>query len=193
VLFLELAEARSALASGRDQRERVHRNRGQHAWALANPGPPAYGEPTAPPQVDPARLSSGGQRALHLAQAANGLMSGPPPASGDDGELRGLAASPGRYLGPVRVIRNVTEFGKLRRGDVLVCPETTAQWSMLFPSVGALVTDRGSMLSHPAIIAREYRVPAVVATGTATATLRDDQLVIVDGATGTVRLAKAVA
>jgi len=110
----------------------------------------------------------------------------------DDG-LRGLAVSPGRYLGPVRVIRNITEFGKLRHGDVLVCPETTAQWSMLFPSVGALVTDRGSLLSHPAIIAREYGVPAVVATETATSVLRDDQLVIVDGSTGVVRTVSSLA
>jgi phosphoenolpyruvate-protein kinase (PTS system EI component) len=57
---------------------------------------------------------------------------------------------------------------------------------VLFPSVGALVTDTGGLLSHPAIIAREYRVPAVVATGSATRVLRDGQMVTVDGSTGLV-------
>jgi len=87
----------------------------------------------------------------------------------------------------VRIIRDVAEFGKIRRGDVLVCPETTAQWAVLFPSIGALVADRGGLLSHPAIIAREYGVPAVVAAGTATSVLEDDQVVTVDGTAGTVR------
>jgi len=73
------------------------------------------------------------------------------------------------------VILNESEFGKLQPGDVLVCPITTLVWSVLFPSVGALVTDTGGILSHPAIIAREYRVPAVVATGNATSVLRDGQ------------------
>jgi len=58
----------------------------------------------------------------------------------------------------------------------------------LFPKVGALVTDTGGILSHPAIIAREYRVPAVVATGNATELLRDDQIVTVDGTAGTVEI-----
>jgi pyruvate,water dikinase len=190
VLFLELTEALSALSTGDDQRIRIRHHRGQHAWAVANPGPPAYGEPAAPPAVEPDHpLSTGAQRALHVAQSTMGLMTGPGSGTADDdGQLRGLAASAGRYFGPVRVIRSVTEFGKLRHGDVLVCPETTAQWSLLFPSIGALVTDRGSLLSHPAILAREYGVPAVVATGTATSTLHDDQLVTVDGAAGVVRV-----
>jgi rifampicin phosphotransferase len=93
----------------------------------------------------------------------------------------GIAASPGRATGPVRVVMDESEFGKLRPGDVLVCPVTSPVWSVLFPSVGALVTDTGGLLSHPAIIAREYRVPAVVATGNATALLRDGQVVTVDG------------
>jgi pyruvate,water dikinase len=100
--------------------------------------------------------------------------------------VRGVAACPGRYTGPVRVVTDETEFGKLQPGDVLVCPETTAAWSLLFPSVGALVTDTGGLLSHPAIIAREYRVPAVLATGNATRLLRDGQIVTVDGFTGEV-------
>jgi phosphoenolpyruvate synthase/pyruvate phosphate dikinase len=67
---------------------------------------------------------------------------------------------------------------------VLVCPITSPVWSVLFPSIGALVTDTGGVLSHPAIIAREYQVPAVVATGNATSLLRDGQLVTVDGSSG---------
>ncbi len=100
--------------------------------------------------------------------------------------IRGIAVSPGQYTGPARVIASESEFGKLQAGDVLVCPTTTPVWSVLFPSIGALVTDTGGILSHPAIIAREYRVPGVVATGNATKLLRDGQMVTVDGATGLV-------
>jgi phosphohistidine swiveling domain-containing protein len=95
----------------------------------------------------------------------------------------------GSYTGPVRLIRNESEFGKLRSGDVLVCPVTSPVWSVLFPSMGALVTDTGGLLSHPAIIAREYQVPAVVATGNATTLLRNGQVVTggrYDGAGGAV-------
>ena len=81
-----------------------------------------------------------------------------------------------------------SEFGRLRSGDVLVCPITSPAWSVLFPTVGALVTDTGGLLSHPAIIAREYAVPAVVATGNATTLLRDGQTVTVDGAAGRVEV-----
>jgi phosphoenolpyruvate synthase/pyruvate phosphate dikinase len=80
------------------------------------------------------------------------------------------------------------EFDKLQPGDVLVCPTTSPVWSVLFPSLGALVTDTGGMLSHPAIIAREYQVPAVVALGNGTSLLRDGQLVTVDGSIGTVEI-----
>jgi phosphoenolpyruvate synthase/pyruvate phosphate dikinase len=102
--------------------------------------------------------------------------------------LSGIAASPGRHTGPVRVVMDEFDFRKLRPGDVLVCPVTSPVWSVLFPSVGALVTDTGGLLSHPAIIAREYGVPAVVATGNATALLRDDQVVTVDGTTGRIEV-----
>jgi pyruvate,water dikinase len=63
---------------------------------------------------------------------------------------------------------------------------TSPAWSVLFPIIGALVTDNGGILSHPAIIAREYRIPSVVATGNATKRLRDGQIVTVDGTTGVV-------
>ena len=86
----------------------------------------------------------------------------------------------------MRVVGSETEFDKLQPGDVLVCPTTAPAWSVLFPNVGALVADFGSLLSHPAIIAREFNIPAVLATGNATTLLRDGQRVTVDGTAGTV-------
>jgi pyruvate,water dikinase len=71
---------------------------------------------------------------------------------------------------------------------VVVCPVTSPAWSVVFPSMGALVTDMGGILSHPAIIAREHGIPAVVGTGNATDVLRDGQTVTVDGTTGVVEI-----
>lgn len=100
--------------------------------------------------------------------------------------LTGIPASAGQYTGPVRVILDENQFHKIQPGDVMVCPMTSPVWSVLFPSIGALVTDTGGLLSHPAIIAREYRIPAVVATGNATSLLQDGDVVTVDGTTGKV-------
>jgi phosphoenolpyruvate synthase/pyruvate phosphate dikinase len=80
------------------------------------------------------------------------------------------------------------QFGKIQPGDAVVCPVTSPAWSVVFPSMGALVTDTGGMLSHPAIIARELRIPAVVGTGNATDVLKDGQRVTVDGTIGVVEL-----
>jgi pyruvate,water dikinase len=102
--------------------------------------------------------------------------------------LTGTPASAGSYTGPVRVIHEEAEFGQLRPGDVLVCPTTSPVWSILFASVGALVTDGGGLLSHPAIIAREHGIPAVVGTGNATSVLRTGVRVTVDGSGGAVRV-----
>jgi pyruvate,water dikinase len=81
------------------------------------------------------------------------------------------------------------EFEKMRAGDVVVCPATSPAWSVVFPTMGALVTDSGGILSHPAIIAREHGIPAVVGTGNATVVLMDGQRVTVDGTTGIVERA----
>jgi pyruvate,water dikinase len=102
--------------------------------------------------------------------------------------VRGIPASGGRYTGPVRVIMDESEFHKLQAGDVLVCPVTSPVWSVLFPSIGAIVTNTGGILSHPAIIAREYRIPAVVATGNASSLFTDGQVVTVDGDAGVVEV-----
>jgi len=191
VLNLDLETALNALRDGTDLREPVRIARGQLTWAAAHPGPPFYGPPPTPIEADPnaPQPSEGALRVVKFAEWSMSLFGGGPQGEAPAGTMRGLAASAGRYTGPVRVIRDVTEFDKLRRGDVLVCPETTAQWAVLFPSVGALVTDKGSILSHPAIISREYGVPAVLATGNATSTLVDGQVVTVDGSAGIVRIA----
>jgi pyruvate,water dikinase len=102
------------------------------------------------------------------------------------GDAEGIGASPGSYEGPARIIRGEHEFAKLEDGDVLVCPITSPIWSMLFAQVGALVCDAGGPMSHPAIIAREFGIPAVLGTGAATSTFRDGELVRVDGDNGVV-------
>jgi pyruvate,water dikinase len=101
----------------------------------------------------------------------------------------GIPASAGTYTGTVRVVMGEEQFARIRRGDVVVCPATSPAWSLVFPSIGALIADSGGVLSHPAIIAREHGIPAVVGAGNATAILRDGQLVTVDGSTGVIVVA----
>jgi phosphohistidine swiveling domain-containing protein len=100
--------------------------------------------------------------------------------------LRGVAASSGRGTGPVRVVGGPAEFGTLRDGEVLVCPYTNPAWTPLFQRAIAVVVDSGGSGSHAAIVAREYGIPAVMATGTATTVLADGQWVTVDGDAGLV-------
>ncbi|MBI2780875.1 MAG: hypothetical protein HYX55_03630 [Chloroflexi bacterium] len=109
------------------------------------------------------------------------------PGSGNASGLRGIAASPGRATGPVRVIRSASEFDRLQPGDVLVAPITTPAWTPLFATAVAVVTDTGGVASHSSVVAREYGIPAVVGTGDATSRLRDGQIVTVDGAAGIVQ------
>lgn len=185
VFFLEMAELREALHAGTDQRELVRRRKGERAWVEAHPGPVSYGPPPGPPPSF-AFLP----REVRLVNEAilwyvDRLLT-KAERVGDETRLRGFPASPGRYEGTVRVIMGEDEFSKLEPGDVVVCPITSPVWSVIFPSIGALVTDTGGILSHPAIIAREYRVPAVVATGNATAVLQDGERVVVDGSAGIV-------
>lgn len=102
--------------------------------------------------------------------------------------VRGFAASPGRYVGPVRVVRGPDEFFKVQPGDVLVCRTTAPSWTGLFATVGAVVTETGGILSHAATVAREYGIPCVVGTRNATHVFNDKDRVIVDGTEGTARV-----
>lgn len=105
-----------------------------------------------------------------------------------EGELFGTPGSPGVAEGPVRIIHTAEEFHLVQEGEVLVCPLTTPTWTVLFPHVAALVTDSGGMLSHAAIVSREYRLPSVVGTINGTKILHNGQRVRVDGAAGKVRV-----
>jgi pyruvate,water dikinase len=90
-------------------------------------------------------------------------------------------------MGTVRVISGPAEFGKLKSGDVLVCPYTDPAWTPLFTLACAVVSDTGGPLSHAAIVAREYGIPAVLGTQNATLVLKDGEHISVDGNSGEVR------
>jgi phosphohistidine swiveling domain-containing protein len=116
------------------------------------------------------------------------FFGGPPPIRDDRTVIRGNCGSPGRATGPARVIRSLAGAGRLEPGDVLVVDTTAPPWTPLFATAVAVVSDTGGILSHCAVVAREYGIPAVVGAGNATALLQDGQLVEVDGDAGTVRL-----
>jgi phosphohistidine swiveling domain-containing protein len=190
VFVLEMDEARAALRDRQDRRAMIEERKVDRAQAEANPGPPSYGDDPGPPPSMKALPAEARFAMEALVWVADRILATDHAnrAQQSAATLRGIAAAPGRYTGPARVILGEDEFDKIEPGDVLVCPITSPVWSVLFPSVGALVTDTGGILSHPAIIAREYRIPAVVATGNATALLRDGQTVTVDGDAGEVLL-----
>jgi phosphohistidine swiveling domain-containing protein len=108
--------------------------------------------------------------------------------AGEDALVCGIPGSPGVAEGPVRVVRDASEFGQLGSGDVLVAPYTNPAWTPLFERAAAVVVDSGGPASHAAIVAREYGIPAVLGTSDATAQLRDGQRVLVDGDQGRVVL-----
>ena len=117
-----------------------------------------------------------------------GEMSPAPTGNSEMNKVKGLPGSAGVTRGTARVIHSLAEAGKLQPGDVLVAIATDPPWTPLFATASAIVTDSGGVLSHSAVVAREYRIPAVVGTGNATSTFHDGQLLEVDGDAGTVRV-----
>lgn len=101
-------------------------------------------------------------------------------------ELRGMPASRGVATGTARILHGPEEGSRLGHGDILVCVMTTPAWTPLFAIAGGIVTETGGALSHPAITAREYGIPAVVALQDATKNIRDGQTITIDGAKGTI-------
>jgi phosphoenolpyruvate synthase/pyruvate phosphate dikinase len=116
------------------------------------------------------------------------FFGGPPPVSDDPDVLFGAAGSPGVVRGPARVIRDIADAARLQPGDIMVTATTAPPWTPLFATAAAVVTDTGGVLSHCAVVAREYRIPAVVGTGFGTQAIADGQIVEVDGERGVVRI-----
>jgi pyruvate, water dikinase len=103
-------------------------------------------------------------------------------------ELGGYAASPGEIDGVARVVRSLEQLDEVRSGEILVCTITSPAWAPIFSKIKATVTDIGGIMSHAAIVSREYGLPAVVGTGTATSTIKTGQRIKVDGSTGVVQI-----
>jgi phosphohistidine swiveling domain-containing protein len=108
--------------------------------------------------------------------------------STDDTTVAGIAGSPGTVEGVARVVRTVDEFDEVAEGDILVCQMTNPAWVVLFTKIAGLVTDTGGTTSHPAVLSREFGIPAVIGTSVATAKIRTGDRIRVDGTAGRVEI-----
>jgi pyruvate,water dikinase len=109
-------------------------------------------------------------------------------SEGAGNEIKGFAASSGVVEGPARVVKSVEDIGRLQKGDILVCQVTNPTWAPIFQKIAGAVSDIGGSMSHAAIVAREFSLPAVVGTGTATSRIKDGQRIRVDGGRGIVTI-----
>jgi pyruvate,water dikinase len=178
VFFLYKDELVAAFGDGSDQRQLTAQRRAEvSAWATITP-PPALGTPP-PPDDDP------------FMDALTVRLLGITPPDGtapEPGVLKGVAGSPGVVTGTAKVVRSLAEASVLDDGDIMVCEMTLPPWVPLFSIVGGVVTDTGGVLSHCAIVAREYGLPAVVGTQVGTTTIQSGQTITVDGNAGVVRI-----
>jgi phosphohistidine swiveling domain-containing protein len=180
VFWLEVDEIREAARATpfADRRALVATRRAQlDAYAGVTP-PDAFGTmPAGPPPDGPAtRLMA--------------KFGGTPPAPSSADEVRGSAGSAGTVTGVARVVRSLQDAERLAPGEILVAETTAPPWTPLFAVAAAVVTDTGGVLSHCAVVAREYGIPAVVGAGSATLLIADGDVVEVDGDAGTVRIVR---
>jgi phosphohistidine swiveling domain-containing protein len=174
VFWLYLAEIREGLSGTNQQSLVAQRKSEMEKWSRIVPLP-TIGEPP-PPNDDP------------FAAAIGKMFGVPPEPSRDPDVITGIGASPGTVQGRAKVVHNLSEASKIQPGDILVCEMTMPPWTPLFSTVSAVVADTGGVLSHCAIVAREYRMPGVVGTILGTSTIRDGMLLTVDGSRGIVRI-----
>jgi len=147
--------------------------------------PPFLGPPKPPPP-DLAALPPSVGRLMRATFIALGHLFGSSQAQNEEKILYGLAASKGVYEGPARRVSGPSEFGRIAKGDVLITESTTEAFNILLPLLGGIVTDNGGLLSHAAIVSREYGIPGVVGTREATERIADGVRVRVDGDAGEV-------
>lgn len=151
----------------------------------AKDAPPLLG-PEPPPPPDPSGLPPDLARVMRATAITMESMFGASETPHEGSRLRGLGASGGVYEGPARRVSGPSEFDRIVKGDVLVTESTSEAFNILLPLLGAIVTDSGGVLSHAAIVAREYGIPGVVGTRDSTERIADGGRVRVDGDAGVV-------
>jgi len=177
VFLLTVPEVQT-IAAGRklDARALVEQRRAAIDHFRQITPPPLIGTDYGPPPENP------------VTKALGRFFGQPLEPSISVNELRGNPGSAGVVRGIARVIITITDAGRLQPGDILVTATTSPPWTPFFATAGGIVTDTGGALSHCAIVAREYRIPAVVGSSGATGIIRDGQLIEVDGTNGIIRL-----
>jgi pyruvate,water dikinase len=182
-------EEMRALLSGADgpSADELAERFGYRAVHTAKEAPPILGPPPSPPP-DPSGLPPAAARLTRAVGIVMGALFGSSEAPHEKDLVRGLPASGGAYEGPARRVSGPSEFDRIVQGDVLVTEATTEAFNILLPLLGAIVTDSGGLLSHSAIVAREYGIPGVVGTRDATERIADGARVRVDGDAGEVAL-----
>jgi phosphohistidine swiveling domain-containing protein len=178
IFFLYVDEIRALLAGEQvDARALVAERQASYEAALMDVPPPFIGAPPAgPPPNNP------------VTRAMSRFFGWAPPAADDSGPLRGYPGSRGQIEAPAFVARSLDEASAIPVGHVLVTVTTTPSWTPLFGIASAVVTETGGPLSHCAIVAREYGLPAVVGVRGATTRIVTGQLIQVDGTVGEVAL-----
>jgi pyruvate,water dikinase len=161
---------------------------GRYEWRTTHDAKeaPMHLGPPAPPPPDPSGLPPAEARMMRAAGITIDSMFAPSKQAHGEDTLRGLAASAGVYEGPARRVAGPTEFDRIVEGDVLLTESTSEAFNILLPLLGAIVTDSGGLLSHSAIVAREYGIPGVVGTRDATDRIPGGARVRVDGDAGEV-------
>lgn len=144
------------------------------------------GTPGGPPPADwLPPIAARAQRAIDIVM---GEMFVARPKQIASAKVTGFAASPGAVTGVARLVLDPCDMARVRKGDLLITRATSPSYNALLPLIGGVVTDRGGTLSHAAVVAREYGIPAVVGTGNATELIKDGARVRIDGGAGTVEL-----
>jgi len=180
-------EEMCALVAGGDgpSTDELAKRAAYRATYTAKDAVPLLGPPKPPPP-DLATLPPGVSRVMRAIFISLGHLFGSSQAQNEAKVLYGLAASKGIYEGPARRVSGPKEFGRIVKGDVLVTESTSEAFNILLPLLGGIVTDNGGLLSHAAIVSREYGIPGVVGTREATERIADGVRVRVDGDAGEV-------
>lgn len=183
IFFLYDRDVREAMANGTDLKKLVVQRKTDYEACCKIVPVPFVGTPPSPPQpgdfIDP-----------FIDSVVTRLLGVKPPPTGpqDESLIDGVAGSPGSYTGIARVVRSLEEAGDLQDGEVMVCEMTLPPWVPMFAIAGAVVADVGGVMSHCAIVAREFGVPAVVGSVNGTSRIKTGQKITVNGTSGQVYL-----